>query len=222
MCGSHPGDPLDFGDEMTLDLKRSLTNEEKETCIYAWTMGCELVYEIEDLLRGGDLSQYSPVTRALITNAVGDRQTTAEALQGAHPQTNTSSFHSQQHAEKMLKAVLVHGERLPEQELKKLGHRIGGLVDRCRANATCFAELANDAACLDRLSMGVRYTTHVAPREAIEYYFAALRVGGLCAGRISGRARRLGTARRDSIGRVVVSGVSSGPSTRGSRAKTSL
>jgi hypothetical protein len=111
--------PLTLIDEMTENMQRSLTREELQYYTERWAMGYELVYEMEDMLGSGDLSRYTPAAAELIRKAIEDRDDAVDCLRGPHPRTNISCFHSQQHAEKMLKAVLIERAGTTSTIMKK-------------------------------------------------------------------------------------------------------
>lgn len=187
--------PLDFIDEMTEDMKQSLTPQEIRGYAERWVMGYELVYEMEDLFDSGDLPGYSPAAAELIRKAVEDRDDAVDCLRGPYPRTNISCFHSQQHAEKMMKAVLVEKAGMTLSTVKELGHELKDILGECLQISAMFAVIQNDTALLANIPMTIRYEIAAVDRSvAVEtYYYAALRVGGLCATQISGDPRRLGT-----------------------------
>jgi hypothetical protein len=187
--------PLTFIDEMTESMQRSLTREELKYYTERWITGYELIYEMDDMLGSGDLSRYTAATAELIRKAIEDRDNAVDCLQGSHPRTNISCFHSQQHAEKMLKAVLIEKAGMTSTLVKKIGHKINDLVTECLRVTSAFMNVQTDAALLANIPMDIRYeVAAVDSLVAVETYFAALRVGGLCATQISGHQRRLGTA----------------------------
>ena len=187
-------DPLKFIDEMTEGMKRSLTPNEIKYYAKYWVMGYELIYEMENMLGSGNLTQYTPEAAELIRKAIEDRDEAVDCLQGPRPRTNISCFHSQQHAEKMMKAVLIEKAGITLTTVKKFRHRINDLLADCLKVTSDFVNVQVDTALLSNIQMDIRY--EVAPAGssvAVETYFAALRVGGLCAAQISGHQRRLGT-----------------------------
>jgi hypothetical protein len=187
--------PLEFVDKMTDDMKRALTRQELKHYAERWVMGYELIYEIVDLLGSGDLSQFTPEVAELIRKAIEDRDDAVECLQGTHPRTNISCFHSQQYAEKMMKTVLIAKAGMSQTTMKKIGHRINDLLVKCLKVTSAFTNVQTDAALLANIPMGIRYEiTAVDSSVAVETYFAALRIGGLCATQLSGHQRRLGTS----------------------------
>jgi HEPN domain-containing protein len=183
-------------DEMTESMQRSLTREELQYYTERWAIGYELVYEMEDMLGSGDLRRYTPAAAELIRKAIEDRDNAVDCLQGPHPRTNISCFHSQQHAEKMLKAVLIEKAGVTSTNMKKIGHKINDLVTQCLRVTSAFMNVQTDAALLANIPMDIRYeVAAVNSSVAVETYFAALRVGGFCATQISGHQRRLGTTK---------------------------
>ncbi len=183
-------------DEMTESMQRSLTREELQYYTERWAIGYELVYEMEDMLGSGDLSRYTPAAAELIRKAIEDRDDAVDCLRGPHPRTNISCFHSQQHAEKMLKAVLIEKAGMTSTIVRKIGHKINDLVTECLRVTAAFMNVQTDTALLSNIPMDIRYEVAAVDRSvAVETYFAALRVGGLCATQISGHKRRLGTTK---------------------------
>ena len=188
--------PLTLIDEMTESMQQSLTREELQYYTERWAVGYELVYEMEDMLGSGSLSSYTPAAAELLRKAIEDRDDAVECLRGPHPRTNISCFHSQQHAEKMLKAVLVEKAGMTSTLMKKIGHKINDLVTACLRVTSAFMNVQTDAALLANIPMDIRYEiAAVDSSVAVETYCAALRVGGLCATQISGHQRRLGTTK---------------------------
>ena len=96
----------------------------------------------------------------------------------------------------MLKAVLIERAGTASTIMKKIGHKINDLVTECLRVTSAFMNVQTDAALLANIPMDIRYeVAAVDSSVAVETYFTALRVGGLCATEISGHQRRLGTTK---------------------------
>ena len=186
--------PLEFIDGMTDSMKQSLSPEELRYFTEHWVMGYELVYEIEDMLGTGSLGHYNPEAQELIKRAIEDRNDAVECLQGPHPRTNISCFHSQQHAEKMMKATLIEKSGATLSYVRGIGHRMNDLMADCLRVTPDFTNITSDVALLANIPMSIRYdVAAVGNSIAVETFFAAFRVGGISAVQISGHQRRLGT-----------------------------
>jgi HEPN domain-containing protein len=194
--GQPLAEPLNLIEDMTEDMKRSLTPQEIGRYAELWARGYELVYEAEDVFDQGELPGYEPAAAELIRKALEDRDDAVDCLRGPHPKTNISCFHSQQHAEKMMKAVLIANAGMTTATVKKIGHKLKDILAECLKVSSIFTGIQNDVALLANIPMDIRYEMAAVDRSvAVETYFAALRVGGLCATQMSGDARRLGTTR---------------------------
>jgi hypothetical protein len=187
-------DPIALVDGMTDSMKRSLAPEELRHFAERWVLGYELIYEMQDMLGSAHQPMSTPQVGEIIRNALEDRGNAVVCLQGPHPQTNISCFHSQQHAEKMLKVFLIAKAGATVATVKGLGHRINALLAQCMRVNVGFANIQSDAALLANIPMDIRYqSAPVDVPAAVETYFSAMRVGALCASEISGHKRRLGT-----------------------------
>lgn len=180
---------------LTEDMVRSLTQSELDEIKRAFESGFALTYEIEDLetsLRpGGSVSLLEPVHN-MLRSAIEDRGTSIRCLSG-QLDTNGACFHAQQHAEKMLKSYLMARNVCTEVQLSKppFGHNLANIFSSCAQTSSGFHALTMDIGLLSNVTMDIRYTSpRVEPGVAVETVWAALRVGGLCAGELSGHQRR--------------------------------
>lgn len=184
---------------MTDNLAASLTASEGMSILKAFDDGLALVYEADDLrtaLHQGELV-LSNDARLMVKNAIDDRDRAASCLDRPVPDTNGACFNIQQHAEKMLKSFLLAKGLLSLKELKsrQYSHKLPKLLGKCSQASQLFAKVTCDVGQLARLSMSIRYTAPApAVLEAHDMIWAGLRIGGLAACSISGRARRYGRA----------------------------
>jgi HEPN domain-containing protein len=187
---------LPLMEDLTPGLTRSLMPYECAGIRNIFIMGYALVYEINDLeqfLRGP--SVHAPVSTEavqMVQSAKEDRDTTTRCLPGQFD-TNNACFHAQQHAEKMLKAFLLAKTIYSPQQLrgKPFGHNLQAIFEACVQLSSRFLDVITDVGLLNNVTMDIRYSTpKVTPEMAAETFWAALRVGGLCASQISGFQRR--------------------------------
>jgi len=184
---------LQLVEGLTDDMKVSLSKSELETIKRSFVEGYSLVYEIEDLLT---IADHKPILsdkeRKLLDSAVEDRNTAVKCM-SAVQDTNGACFHSQQHAEKMLKVYLMSKKLSSEKELRsrKYGHNLENIFTLCLQSKGIFSELTTDIGLLKNITMDIRYTADkVSPNIASEAFWAALRIGGLSACKTSESKRR--------------------------------
>lgn len=180
---------------LTPAMARRLTNTEIEKIQQSFIEGYSLVYEFEDLFsqlgaeeRNGSKRKANP----FLDSAIRDKDTAADCLEGA-VDTNSAVFHSQQLAEKMLKAVLYHSANMTEEAIrKKYNHRMLDIYKDVCVYASHAAQVDSEARNIAQYKMDIRYTSSVIGKEeAVSAYWSGLRIGGLCATLLSGHERRI-------------------------------
>lgn len=185
---------LRFVEGLTESMADALTESELNAIRHAWEAGFPLTYEIEDLsqeLEKGKVS-VTGTTQNMLQSAIGDRDTAVQCLSG-RLDTNGACFHAQQHAEKMLKVYLLVKNLSTELQLSRppYGHDLKRILKLCSTTSGDFLALSSDIGLLSNIPMDIRYTVRkVDSPVAVETVWAALRIGGFCACRILGRARR--------------------------------
>lgn len=180
---------------VTLEMLNSLSPNEKGDLFEKWRQGYELSYEIHVLHTPSLQPRHSKAGAEeipnLLVNAMRDRDAALNAIEDSR-QGATALFHSQQLAEKSMKAVLMaSGTSLGE--LKGLGHRIESAFERCVQCEPKLASVSKDVKLISDVTMDVRYDrSSMAPKDVVERYWAAMRIAALSACVICGVGRRLG------------------------------
>jgi HEPN domain-containing protein len=176
-------------------MVKSFTTAEFEKIWKSFLDGYALIYELEDLFSYLDTKGPSFVgmgAMALLQSALEDRETGTRCLSG-QLDTNGACFHSQQHAEKMLKAYLLSKGLYSEKDLSRspFGHNLTRIHQACVDTTPEFVKVKVDVETLSQFTMNIRYTTpKVLPETAANAYWAAIRIAGLCACSLSGQERR--------------------------------
>jgi len=180
---------------LTPQMARSLSKNELDEIQRCFVEGYGLTYEFEDLMsqmdaeaRNGSKRKDSP----FLSSALRDKDTASDCLEGA-VDTNGAVFHSQQLAEKMLKAVMLHTAGLSEEDIrKKYNHRIPDVYKDVASSNTAPTEVDSAIKQIAQYKMDIRYTSdHIPKVEAVEAFWSGLRVGGWCATLLSGHERRI-------------------------------
>lgn len=180
--------------DVTDTLWTDLSAAEREEVCRMWREGYELEYELF-VLRG---PQYLPDTARiaetgvapLLDSALQDRDAALTALTQARL-FPAAAFHAQQFGEKSLKAVL-RSTGVTDRELRKIGHKMGELYRSACEAQPALQTLNREALVLSSVGMGVRYESpSLTPLEAINVYWAALRVAGLSVTIICSIGRRV-------------------------------
>jgi HEPN domain-containing protein len=193
---------LSFVEGLTQNMIKSFTEDERQEIRGAFEEGYELVYENQDLIdwldSAGKLSVGQDALQ-LIHSAIQDRDTAVRCLAGkwqmGHLDTNSSCFHAQQYAEKMLKGFLVSKNKCTLDQLRRkpYGHNLKNILKKAAENSVIFSDLELDVDILSKFSMEIRYTDpKVSLKAAVEAFWASLRIGSLSACQISGMQRRYG------------------------------
>jgi HEPN domain-containing protein len=180
---------------LTQAMARSLSQKELDEIQRCFVEGYGLTYEFEDLVSELDAKARNNTPRKdnpFLARAVRDKDTAADCLEGAID-TNGAIFHSQQLAEKMLKAVIFNSTEMCEEDIrKKYNHRIPDVYrDVANSNAPS-AEVSPAIQKIATYKMDIRYTSeHLPKSEAVAAFWSGLRVGGWCATLLSGHDRRV-------------------------------
>jgi HEPN domain-containing protein len=179
---------------LTQAMARSLSENELDEIQNSFVEGYRLTYEFEDLMQPlkAKISSNTPrKSNPFLASALRDKDTAADCLEGGID-TNGAVFHSQQLAEKMLKAVIFNSTNMSEEEIrKKYNHRILDVYREVANNNTPSAEVASVIQKISAYKMDIRYTSnHIPKSEAVSAFWSGLRVGGWCATLLSGHDRR--------------------------------
>jgi HEPN domain-containing protein len=180
---------------LTQSMAKHLSTAELNEIQQRFIEGYSLVYEFEDLRSQIDAGNRNGAKRndnPFLDSALRDMGTAFDCLEGA-VDTNGAVFHSQQLAEKMLKAVLFHSENMTEEEIrKKYNHRILDIYNDVCSLAKHAVHVDSEVKNIAKYKMDIRYTSTVVEKgEAVSAYWSGLRIGGLCATLISGHQRRM-------------------------------
>lgn len=184
---------LSWIDGLTESMKTSLTAHELNAIWNAFRDGFCLIYELDDLTTvAAHTRRFNQGQALLLDKAVRDRDAAVRCL--SQPiDCSGACFHSQQHAEKMLKLFLLNRRICSAREIRsrQYGHALDRLLAKCCEEDTDFFALTSHVALLKNVRMDIRYDTPEVSREAaVETFWASLRVGGLCATKLSGLPRR--------------------------------
>lgn len=183
---------LDFVEGLTKSMILSLDRGEQDSIRQTFREGYALIYEIEDLVSWleGNAGSIGQLALQLLKNAVEDRDTAIRCLSGI-PDTNGSCFHAQQHGEKMLKGFLLSSGIYTAEDLKRMGHNVRSVFEKCERVSSAFTSLMTSIGLLANIPMSIRYSAErIDAKIAAETVWAALRVGALTACQISGHPRR--------------------------------
>lgn len=156
-------------------------HELADVCIH-WREGFELEYEIW-VMHGPDYLPLNsmlknPGVEELMQSALQDRDAAVDAL-GKPNRFPTALFHSQQLAEKSLKAVL-RSIGMGEERLREIGHKLSKLYEKCSPISSIFGMITKEVEALSLIGMNVRYDNPtVSPLQAASVYWAGLRVCAL-------------------------------------------
>ncbi|MFA5903591.1 MAG: HEPN domain-containing protein [Desulfobacula sp.] len=180
---------------LTPAMAKSLSNDDLDEIQKRFVEGYGLTYEFEDLLSQIDAEIKKGTPRRdnpFLSSALRDKDTASDCLEGAID-TNGAVFHSQQLAEKMLKAVIFNSTGMSEEDVrKKYNHRIPDIFKDVSSNNAEAAQVSSAIGEIAIYKMDIRYTSnHIPKNEAIDAFWAGLRVGGWCATLISGHNRRV-------------------------------
>ncbi len=193
--GAPKVDILPLVNGLTHAMTRSLSTPELDEIQQRFIEGYSLVYEFEDLFSQLDAEKRNGSPRKanpFLDSAIRDKDTAADCLEGA-VDTNGAVFHSQQLAEKMLKAVLFHTAEMSEEAIrKKYNHRILDIYKDACIHANHVVQVNSEINNIAKYKMDIRYTSSVVEKsEAVKAYWSGLRIGGLCATVLSGQDRRI-------------------------------
>lgn len=184
--------PLVIG--LTPAMAKNLSTAELNELQKRFIEGYGLTYEFEDLSSQMDAEERNGTKikdNLFLMSALRDKDTAADCLEGS-VDTNGAVFHSQQLAEKMLKAVLFNVGVSEEDIRRKYNHRINDIFkDVSNSNAApCVVDSA--VKLISQYKMDIRYSVgHLPKSESVEAFWAGLRIGGWCATLLSGHDRRV-------------------------------
>ena len=175
-------------DGMTEHLHRLCTAEELYRAYRDWREGYELTYELRSpnhdffLPKPGEAAVIR--SRDLIESLFDDLEATRPALEAGHA-PGVSLFHSQQLAEKSMKALLV-SRGFDLREISNFGHDVNRLFEECSEflEELTVQLLRRDVEMIAAIKMDVRYSPpEVSHRELADKFLSALRIGGaaMCA-----------------------------------------
>ena len=180
---------------LTEVMAMRLSQEELDEIQRCFVEGYGLTYEFEDLLselsanaRNNTLNKGN----SFLESAIRDKDTAADCLEGVID-TNGAVFHSQQLAEKMLKAVIFDSTEMSKEDIrKKYSHRITDVFrDIANSNAPP-DEVISAIQGIAKYKMDIRYTSEpISKGEAVAAFWSGLRIGGWCATLLSGHDRRV-------------------------------
>lgn len=173
---------------LTPAMATSLSENELEEIQRRFIEGYRLTYEFEDLksqLNTDSRNGVGARNNPFLLSGFRDKDTASDCLEGT-VDTNGAVFHSQQLAEKMLKAVIFHAGGISEEDIrKKYNHRIPDVYKDIVSGNPVPMEVTSAIQQISQYKMEIRYTSsHIPKNEAIEAFWSGLRVGGWCATRI--------------------------------------
>lgn len=185
--------PLECIEDLTDDLRSTLMSHEMKRLVEEWAEAFELVYELDDARHYVGTDKVAPYATELFRRAVADREAAVSCL-AEGLDTNGSCFHSQQHAEKMLKFLLAVRAGFSEDALRKLRHGLDKALDACVSACPVMEAVRGEVANVGSVSMDYRYTRPAVPAaEATRVFWAALRVGAQSACAALSLERRRGS-----------------------------
>jgi hypothetical protein len=175
---------------MTDGMAASLSESECAELRGSFMRGHELLYEFQDLLMEVNSPRPLPLTagaRDLLQSAIADRETAVECA-GSRDGMN-AGLHARLHAEKMLKIYALLRKEVTEEQLAsdQPSHSLRGLSGLCARSSPDFGKVSAD---VDLLEREIGELVHSDVRAVVERVWAALHLGGFCACKIGGRARR--------------------------------
>ena len=194
--------PLKLIEEVTNDLLNSLSSSELCEIVHNYKEGYALYYEIDRLLGISDPRfpglYLQPLAAEFIHKAIRDREAATRCL-CRNSDLNNACFHSQQFAEKMMKAFIVQKRGYTtEQEVKSFGHNIKELFEGCVKESPTFSTVANDVRVISNIRMDFRYSVPEVPlSSALEAFWSALRIAGFTACQQSGLNQRFQVSGED-------------------------
>ena len=184
-----------FIEGLTPAVARRLSDTELDEIHNRFIEGYSLAREFEDLysqMEAEERNGAKIINNPFLDSAMEDKDAAAACLD-EDIDANGAVFHSQQLAEKMLKAVLFHLANLSEEEItQKYGHRTGDI----------YKDISNYAKSPDRINSEVNYISQyetdirdsynqVSDSDAVKAFWSGFRIGGFCAALLSGRERAI-------------------------------
>lgn len=157
--------------------------------------GYKLVREFEDLYSQVGAEEMNGAERKgnpFLDSAMRDKDAAAACLDEEEEiDTNGSVFHSLQLAEKMLKAVLFHLSDMSEEDIsKKSKQGITDIYEEVSNYAKIPAPVSSEISRISQYKTDIRDSNdQVSNSDAVEAYWAGLRIGGFCATLLSKEKR---------------------------------
>lgn len=180
---------LPFVSGLTPGVARRLSDKDLDEIHNKFMEGYDLAQEFEDLdSRLAAEGKNNP----FLESALQDRDAAVDCLD-EEIDTNGAVFHSQQLAEKMLKAVLFYLANMNEEEItQKYGHRIADVYKDVGNYAESPARISSEVNYISRYKMDIRDSeSQVSDSEAVQAFWSGFRIGGFCAALLSGRERAI-------------------------------
>jgi HEPN domain-containing protein len=180
--------------QFSMLIDKSLSAAELNKIQKRFIEGYGLTYEFEDLSSQMDAEERNGAKRKdnpFLMSAFRDKGTAADCLEGS-VDTNGSVFHSQQLAEKMLKAVMFAAGLSEDDIRRKYNHRINDIFKDVSSHNVAPSTVDSAVKLISQYKMDIRYSVgHLPQNESVEAFWSGLRVGGWCATILSGHDRRV-------------------------------
>ncbi|MEN6373225.1 MAG: HEPN domain-containing protein [Smithella sp.] len=181
---------LPFIEGLTSRVARRLSAAELDEIQNKFTEGYSLAQKFEDLysrLEAVDRSGAKRKDNPFLDSAMEDKDAAAACLDEG-TDTNGAVFHSQQLAEKMLKAVLFYLANLSEEEItQKYEHRIADIYKDSSNYAEFPDRISSEVDYISQYKIGIRDSDNqVSDSDAVKAFWAGFRIGGYCAALLSG------------------------------------
>lgn len=179
---------------LTEGLIKSLSDGEKTLIKRAFEDGFPLIYQLEDLATVIMKDENIAIPQeavGLFNRAIEDKAAAIKCLEDKID-ANGSCFHSQQHAEKMLKTYLVAMEICTSHDLqfRPFGHNLENIYNKCNKDSSDFINISNEIALLKNITMDIRYSvTKISAQIAVDTFWASLKTGSFCARKILGHQK---------------------------------
>lgn len=186
--GSVELNPLEQIEDITPAMLNMIGMDSCRAACEDWGECFESIQHLESIYVNKEyLDQYNEYVKDLCHSARRDRWAASRCLSVTGlPDTNGCAFHSQQHAEKILKALIVAHNESHDKIKKKYRHKLIKMYNDVKSYyPDCCRIAPSDIHLLSNITMQVRYGTDVALSAAIQAYRASLRVGRIAISAIS-------------------------------------
>jgi len=180
---------LPFVSGLTPAVARRLSDKDLDEIHNKFMEGYALAQEFEDL---DSLLTTEEKNNPFLESALQDRDAAVDCLD-EEIDTNGAVFHSQQLAEKMLKAVLFSLADMSEEEIaQKYGHRIADIYKDVSIYAKSPARISSEVNYISQNKTDIRDSdSQVSDSEAVKAFWSGFRIGGFCAALLSGRVQAI-------------------------------